>query len=497
VIPAAASLYTSASNCTQPLNTCIWTLSTSYGTPTVVWTIRSAQPTLACPAGGQIQSSGDNGYSRPSSSSCQIRATPAAYGQPPVAPQPGTLSLSSSSYSTLDSAGSVPITVTRTGGASGAVSVTYATADGSAVSGSQYTGTTNTLAWADGDATSRTINIPIIDNNIWSTARTFTIVLASPTGSPAPALGTASATVTITYSEPGALEFTQANYQANETDGTVSLAVARVNGGYGAVGVSYATSNGSAVAGSDYTATNGTLSWADGVTSNMTLSIPITNSGIYGPSKAFTVTLSGATGGATLPTASTTVTIIDNNPLVKPTPPTGLAVTSATPVQVSLSWGGSTDAGGPGLAGYRIYKNGAPLTTTPSTSYTDTAVSAGASESYAVTAYDTLGTESLQDTTPTITVPSTYQISTTSGTIIAAAAGLYTQATTCIPQFNTCVWKLSTAYGTPTVVFAITGESPNLQNPCTSGKTTTAAVGYSRPDGTSCQIVAAPTAYGH
>jgi hypothetical protein len=364
----------------------------------------------------------------------------------------------------------------------------------------QYTATSGTLSWADQDTSSRTITIPITDNNVWSTSRTFTITLSSPSGSPAPTLGTSSATATITYSEPGALEFTQSDYQVNETAGTVSLSVARVNGGYGTVGISYSTADGTAHAGTDYTSGSGTLSWGNGVTSNMTVTIPITDSGIYGPTKAFTVSLAGATGGATIASATTTVTIIDNNPLVTPSTPSGPTLGTLTPAQVSFTWGQSTDSGGPGLAGYHVYRNGAQYYVSPgtaTTSYTDTAVTAGASYTYTVTAYDTEGTESQQSASLPVTVPSTYQISNTSGSVLAGAAGLYTEATTCIAEFDTCIWRLSTAYGTPTVVFAITGESPNLQNPCISGKTTTAAAGYSRPDGTSCQISATPAAYGH
>lgn len=498
VIPAAAALYSSSTACNQPLNTCLWTLVTKYGTPVTVWSIRSGMPYMPCPP-TQIAplSSGAIGYSQPSSTSCQIRATPAAYGQPPITPKPGTVALSNSSYGVLDNAGSVSITLTRTGGADGAVSVAYSTSNGTAAAGTQYQGTSGVLSWADQDATNKTVTVPITYTGVWSQSLTFSISLSNPSGNPAPVLGTATATVTITYSEPGTLEFTKSNYPVNVTDGVASLSVARVNGGYGTVGVSYATADGTARAGSDYTAEASQLSWGNGVTSNTTISIPITNSGIAGPNKTFTVSLSAATGGATIAAGSATVTINNNNPIIYPSTPSGLTESSATPTQVSLAWGASSDTGGPGLAGYHVYRNGTQIAPVTTTAYTDTNVAAGNSYSYSVTAYDVQGNESPQSNTISVTVPSTYQITDTSGNVLSTAAGLYATSTTCSSLLNTCEWKLSTTYGVDTVVFAIVGVSPNLQHPCTSGKTLIDISGYSRPDGVSCQITATPSVYGH
>src|SRR5262249_42301788 len=47
-------------------------------------------------------------------------------------PQPGTLQFSNAAYSVNENAGTATITVTRTGGSDGAVSVNYATSDGTA-----------------------------------------------------------------------------------------------------------------------------------------------------------------------------------------------------------------------------------------------------------------------------------------------------------------------------------------------------------------------------
>jgi hypothetical protein len=59
------------------------------------------------------------------------------------------------------------------------------------------------------------------------------------------------------------------------------------------VSVNYTTANGTAVAGTDYTATSGTLTFPAAVTSE-TVSVPITTVFTGGPTKTFTLSLSGA-----------------------------------------------------------------------------------------------------------------------------------------------------------------------------------------------------------
>jgi chitinase len=95
------------------------------------------------------------------------------------------------------------------------------------------------------------------------------------------------------------------------------------------------------------------------------------------------------------------------NPVL-PTVPTGLNKTGSTTTSVSLAWTASTDTGGPGLAGYHVYRNNTFVGSTAGTTYTDSGLTAGTSYSYTVKAYDTAGNTSaasspLSVSTPTIT----------------------------------------------------------------------------------------------
>src|SRR5207249_4388991 len=89
--------------------------------------------------------------------------------------------------------------------------------------------------------------------------------------------------------------------------------------------------------------------------------------------------------------STTTTTAPDRTP---PTEPTGLRASPAKR-KVGLSWTGSTDTGGSGLAGYRIYRSitsasadFALIASTTSTSYADTGLTSGKTYWYYVVAYD-------------------------------------------------------------------------------------------------------------
>jgi chitodextrinase len=73
---------------------------------------------------------------------------------------------------------------------------------------------------------------------------------------------------------------------------------------------------------------------------------------------------------------------------IAPTTPTSLTATTASPSQINLSWGASSDAGGSGLAGYRVYRDGSQIATTTATSYSDAGLASSTAYSYTVASYD-------------------------------------------------------------------------------------------------------------
>ena len=210
------------------------------------------------------------------------------------------------------------LSVVRAGGTSGAASVNYATANGTGIAGTAYAATSGTLAWVDGDGTSKSITVPILNQNLTSGTQMFTVSMSGAVGA---ALGSPSiATVTISDNDviPGAFQFTKSVYSVNEAAGTVTLSVIRAGGTSGAASVNYATVNGTAVAGAAYTATSGTLAWADGDASSKSITVRIFDENLTAGTQVFTMNLSGATGAALGSPSIATITINDNDNVISP-----------------------------------------------------------------------------------------------------------------------------------------------------------------------------------
>jgi len=219
----------------------------------------------------------------------------------------GQLQFSSATYTVNENGGSITITVNRTNGATNAVAVNYATSNGSATAGSDYTTTNGTLNFGIGQ-TSATFNIPILDDALVEGNETINLTLSAPTNGAI--LGAQStAVVTIDDFESGTLQFSAPSAQIQEGQGPLVITVTRTGGSDGPLVATYSTSNGTATAPADYTATAGTITFADGDTAPQTITIPITNDGLSEPPENFTVTLSGA--GSVGSPASLNATIID------------------------------------------------------------------------------------------------------------------------------------------------------------------------------------------
>ncbi|MDB9419011.1 Calx-beta domain-containing protein [Microcystis aeruginosa CS-563/04] len=112
-------------------------------------------------------------------------------------------------------------TVTLSNASSQTISVNYATANGTATAGSDYTATIGTLTFAPG-VTTQVLNIPILNDSLNEADETFTLTLSSPTNA---ALGTqTAATTTITDTFTAAVTTTLAANVENLTlTGTAAI----------------------------------------------------------------------------------------------------------------------------------------------------------------------------------------------------------------------------------------------------------------------------------
>ena len=222
---------------------------------------------------------------------------------------PGQLLFSQTNYVVGEGGGSLAVTILRTNGHSGLVSVGYTTLPGSALPGVRYTTTSGNLTFADGE-TSKTFNVPIIQDSVAEGNQVFSLLLSNASGG-ATISGPATVPVTVIDDDTG-ISFSSPAYVVSETAGTVSLTVLRPNGTNGVTTVNYATTNLTALAGTNYTSTSGTLSFTNGETIK-SFSVPILHDPRVTGDLSFAVNLSNPSFPAQLISPSlATVVILDS-----------------------------------------------------------------------------------------------------------------------------------------------------------------------------------------
>jgi hypothetical protein len=277
------------------------------------------------------------------------------------------VALGSPTLSIAENAGPLLIPVTRSGSTATAASLTWSATNGTARAGTDYgTAGLTTLSGTlplPANASSVNLSIPILNNTTVTGDRNFTVTLGTVTGATLDT-GHKTTSVTITDDEKG-IKFASTALTLSESAGNATLTVTRFGNSSGEAKVNYSTANGTATAGQDYTASSGTLTWANGELGDKTLSVPITNDTLVEASETFTVTLSGATlngaaTGITLSSPTATVTITDNDSNLQFSLPTvnvseklatvGLTVTrtGSTTAPASVTWtttNGSATAG--------------------------------------------------------------------------------------------------------------------------------------------------------
>jgi len=91
-----------------------------------------------------------------------------------------SLQFSTAIYTVNENGGTATITVTRTGGTDGAVSVEYETSNGTATAGSDYEATSGTLTWIDGETSSKTFTVTITDDSTTEGNETVNLTLSNP-----------------------------------------------------------------------------------------------------------------------------------------------------------------------------------------------------------------------------------------------------------------------------------------------------------------------------
>ena len=200
--------------------------------------------------------------------------------------------------------GNAIFTVTLTGAIQDALTVDYATANVSALAGSDYADTHGTLTFTAGSPTGSTLTITVPINNdlISEPTETYNVNLSNVVTT-----GSASITDVLglgTILDNDAVSVAIGDMSVNEADGNAIFTVTLTGAIQDALTVDYATANVSALAGSDYADTHGTLTFTAGspTGSTLTITVPINNDLISEPTETYNVNLSNVvtTGSASI-----------------------------------------------------------------------------------------------------------------------------------------------------------------------------------------------------
>jgi len=124
-----------------------------------------------------------------------------------------------------------------------------------------------------------------------------------------------SDTFVLTVNDGGTLQFSSGTFSVLEGGGSAGITITRTGGSAGTATIQIATSNGSGVAGTDYTTVSQTVTFNDGETSKI-VNVPITDNLFNQPNRTVNLTLSNA-GGSGQPGSPLTavLTILDDDPI--------------------------------------------------------------------------------------------------------------------------------------------------------------------------------------
>ncbi|HEX8483325.1 MAG TPA: Calx-beta domain-containing protein, partial [Allosphingosinicella sp.] len=225
---------------------------------------------------------------------------------------PPALAVSVSDVSVNEAAGTMSFTVTRNSLVSGAFTVDFATADGTAVAGQDYSATSGTLSFTDNQVQAF-VTVPIIDDSTPEFDDTVLLNLSNPTGGAVIADGQGVGTIVNDDGAPISVSIGDVTITEGQSGTTTATFTVTRTGGTGAFSIDYATADQTAVAPGDYLAASGTLNFAE---NDMTETFTVTINGdtLTEDSETFRVQLSNPTNNALIADAVGIGTIATDDP---------------------------------------------------------------------------------------------------------------------------------------------------------------------------------------
>jgi len=255
-----------------------------------------------------------------------------------------TPTLSIADVSVNEGAGTATVSVTITVPLGGTVpataSVVYATGDGSALAGNDYTTTSGSLSWANGDSsgTAKTFTIPITSDTLDEDEETLLVLLSNPVGS---GLNDDQATVTITDDDAvPTVAFQLSGQSPAESAGSATITVTMSPVSGRTVSVPFSIAGASTATAADYSVSTASPLVIPAGSTSATIAVTLMGDALDENDETIVVQL-GSPTNATVSGGDHTLTITDDDAQPTVTLSTGSAsifeTSGSTPIIASLN----------------------------------------------------------------------------------------------------------------------------------------------------------------
>ena len=216
-----------------------------------------------------------------------------------------TLTLSASATNTAEGA-AITYTVTSSNAVQGGFSVAVSATPSGTTTASDFTLSAPTLTFAGTANEQQTFTVSAVADGIVEPTETFAVALGAVTpvqAIPAGKFVAAGSPATSTINDADVAVFTVDDVTMAENNGPMTFTVTSSKQVQGNFSVDYATSNGTAVAGTNYTPSKGTLNFTGGLAAGQskTFTVPLLDDGVVTPNLTFLVSLSKSANAAGIP----------------------------------------------------------------------------------------------------------------------------------------------------------------------------------------------------
>lgn len=216
--------------------------------------------------------------------------------------------------SVLESAGSVTLTVNRTGNIDSVITVPFTFANATAINGTDYRGTNGFITFGSNVA-SQTITVDIVNDKVIEPNKGFSVVLGTPQGEAL--LGVNTSTLVTIVDDDSTVQFTAASAGVAENGGSITVTIQRQGTTNNTVAVQVTSVDGTATAGLDYVGVNTNVTFNPGEVTK-TIAVGILQDLVAESAESFQVVLSNPTGELSLGAQPTITITIDDVRAVVP-----------------------------------------------------------------------------------------------------------------------------------------------------------------------------------